>query len=81
MVMNEISVDLTKKSKNNEFDPVIGREDKIRRLIEILGRQTKNNPLLIGEAGVGKTAIVEGISDLIVKGLVPDFLKKKKYYR
>lgn len=78
MVMDEISVDLTKKSENNEFDPVIGREDEIRRLIEILGRRTKNNPLLIGEAGVGKTAIVEGISDLIVKGLVPDFLKKKR---
>lgn len=78
LVVDELGIDFNKKALNKEFDPVIGREDEIRRVIEILGRRTKNNPLLIGEAGVGKTAIVEGISELIVKGEVPDFLKNKR---
>lgn len=78
MIIEEIAVDFNKKALNNEFDPVIGRDEEINRVIEILGRRTKNNPLLIGEAGVGKTAIIEGISELIAKGMVPKFLKNKR---
>ena len=62
-----MAIDLTKKALNNELDPVIGRENEIRRILEILCRRTKNNPILIGEAGVGKTAIVEELCNLIVK--------------
>ncbi len=60
---------------------MVGREKEIRRILEILCRRTKNNPLLIGDAGVGKTAIVEELSRMIVEGTVPDILKNKKYYR
>lgn len=78
LVVDELGIDFNKRASNKEFDPVIGREDEMRRVIEILGRRTKNNPLLIGEAGVGKTAIIEGISEMIVKGEVPEFLKNKR---
>jgi ATP-dependent Clp protease ATP-binding subunit ClpC len=72
--------DLTELAANGELDPVIGREDEIERLIQVLCRRTKNNPVLIGEAGVGKTAIVEGLAQSIIEGNVPDILHDKKVY-
>lgn len=78
LLIEELAADLTKKAKNNELDPVVGREKEIRRILEILCRRTKNNPLLIGDAGVGKTAIVEELSKMIVEGTVPDVLKNKR---
>ena len=73
-------VDLNTRAKEGKLDPVIGRTKEIRAVIEILGRRSKNNPILVGEAGVGKTAIVEGLADAIVKGSVPDLLKGKTVY-
>ena len=78
LYIEEIGLDFTKKAQNNEFDPVIGRDKEIRRLIEILTRRNKNNPLLIGEAGVGKTAIIEELSRLIISGDVPSKLLGKR---
>ncbi len=72
--------DLTEKAKKQKLDPVIGRENEIRNLIRILSRKTKNNPVLIGEPGVGKTAVVEGFAQRIVKGDVPNGLKDKKVF-
>ena len=80
LVITELAEDLTKKAKNNEIDPVIGRDDEIKRLIEILCRRTKNNPILIGDAGVGKTAIVEELARLISINEVPKSLRNKKIY-
>lgn len=70
--------DITEKARNGKLDPVIGREDEIRRAMQVLARRTKNNPVLIGEPGVGKTAIVEGLALRIASGDVPDNLKNKK---
>ncbi|MBR3988432.1 MAG: ATP-dependent Clp protease ATP-binding subunit [Clostridia bacterium] len=72
--------DLTEAAKNGEIDPVIGREQEIRRVIEILSRRTKNNPVLIGEPGVGKTAVAEGLALKISKGEVPELLKDKRVF-
>ncbi|GFR34348.1 chaperone protein ClpB [Thermobrachium celere] len=72
--------DLTEEARKNKLDPVIGRDDEIRRVIMILSRKTKNNPVLIGDPGVGKTAIVEGLAQRIVKGDVPEGLKDKKIF-
>ena len=78
MLIEELGVNLTERAKNNELDPVIERDDEIKRLLEVLCRRCKNNPILIGEAGVGKTAIVEELARMIVSGMVPNNLKDKK---
>src|SRR5205823_6857145 len=70
--------DLTQYAREGKLDPVIGRDDEIRRVIQVLSRRTKNNPVLIGEPGVGKTAIVEGLSQRIMRGDVPSFLEHKR---
>lgn len=78
LLLEELGVDLTKKALDGLLDPVIGRDDEIKRVLEILVRRTKNNPLLIGDAGVGKTAIVEELSRMIAFGEVPPVLKNKR---
>lgn len=79
-VLNKYGVDLVERAKKQKLDPVIGRDDEIRNTIMILSRKTKNNPVLIGEAGVGKTAIVEGLAIRIAKGDVPQSLKDRKLF-
>ncbi len=79
-VLEKYGRDITDAYKNNKIDPVIGRDEEIRNLIRILCRKTKNNPCLIGEPGVGKTAIVEGLAGRIIRGDIPDTLKNKKVW-
>ena len=76
--LDKFSRNLTDMAKQNKFDPIVGRDNEIERIIQILSRRTKNNPCLVGDPGVGKTAIVEGLAQKIADGSIPDTLKKKK---
>jgi ATP-dependent Clp protease ATP-binding subunit ClpB len=78
--LKRFAVDLNERARNGKLDPVIGRDEEIRRILQVLSRRTKNNPILIGEPGVGKTAIAEGLAHRIIKGDVPDNLKSKKIF-
>ena len=78
--LNKYAINLNEKARSGKLDPVIGRDEEIRRVLQILSRRTKNNPILIGEPGTGKTAIAEGLSQRIVRGDVPENLKSKQIY-
>ena len=78
--LEKYGYDLVKRAREQKLDPVIGRDSEIRNVVRILSRKTKNNPVLIGEPGVGKTAVVEGLAQRIVRGDVPDQLKDKTIF-
>lgn len=78
--LSRFAINLCERAQQGKLDPVIGRDDEIRRVLQILSRRTKNNPILIGEPGVGKTAIVEGLAHRIIRGDVPENLKRKQIY-
>ena len=78
--LNQFGRDLTDMAREGKFDPIIGRDKEIERVIQILSRRTKNNPCLIGEPGVGKTAIAEGLAQKIVEGNIPELLKDKRVF-
>src|ERR1700748_725890 len=78
--LNKYAINLNKQAQNGKLDPVIGRDEEIRRVVQILSRRTKNNPILVGEPGVGKTAIAEGLAHRIINGDVPENLKSKQVY-
>ncbi|MCF4112941.1 MULTISPECIES: ATP-dependent Clp protease ATP-binding subunit [Dethiosulfovibrio] len=77
-ILDQLGIDLTEMAEKNELDPVIGRSKEIRRVIQVLSRRTKNNPVLIGDPGVGKTAIVEGLAQKVLSGDIPESLKEKR---
>jgi ATP-dependent Clp protease ATP-binding subunit ClpB len=78
--LNKYAINLNAQAQNGKLDPVIGRDEEIRRVLQILSRRTKNNPILVGEPGVGKTAIAEGLAHRIISGDVPENLKSKQIY-
>ena len=78
--LNQFGRDLTDMAREGKLDPIVGRDNEIERVVQIIARRTKNNPCLIGEAGVGKTAIVEGLAQLMVKGDIPDSIKNKRIF-
>ena len=78
--LSRYAIDLNEMAQKGKLDPVIGRDEEIRRVLQILSRRTKNNPVLVGEAGVGKTAIVEGIAHRIIDGDVPENLLSKRIF-
>ena len=78
--LSKYAINLNERARAGKLDPVIGRDDEIRRVLQILSRRTKNNPILIGEPGTGKTAIAEGLAHRILRGDVPENLKSKKIF-
>ena len=78
--LSKYAINLNERAETGKLDPVIGRDEEIRRVLQILSRRTKNNPMLVGEPGVGKTAIAEGLAHRIIAGDIPDNLKDKQIF-